>query len=141
MVKSGKRVNLDEAKALNLAAQLNLPTPRIHSAHSTSDGVTSIRTDFIPSEPLDKVWSTMSDKQKKNIVMQLRDILTAMRSLHPPPNHIGACSGGPVRDLRRHMDYTGGPFLDKSSFNTFILDLLKATPRAIRTAIYQSIQT
>lgn len=134
VVKSGRRVHLDGSEALRLAAQLNLPTPRIHSAHSTIDGFTAIRMDFIPGQPLDKVWSTMSNKQKENIVTQLRDILIAMRSLPPPPDHIGACGGGPAQDLRRHMDYTGGQFPDELSSNMFILDLLKATPNAIRTA-------
>ena len=34
-----------------------------------------------------------------------------------------------------YFNYTGGPFPDEESFNTFILDFTKATPKAIRAGI------
>lgn len=74
----------------------------------------------------------MSSDVKHEVCSQLRGVLEAMRSIQSSTGVIGSCSGGKVRDCRRFSDYTGGPFPEEVRFNKFILNLVTATPMAIR---------
>ncbi|KAI9730306.1 MAG: hypothetical protein M1818_008209 [Claussenomyces sp. TS43310] len=93
--------------------------------------------DFIEGRTLEKARPDMSTEEKRDISRQSREVLIAMRSIESKTGIIGSCSGGMVRDCRRFSDYTGGPFTDLGSFNDFILDLVKLTPKAIRDALTQ----
>ncbi|KAI9739868.1 MAG: hypothetical protein M1818_004924 [Claussenomyces sp. TS43310] len=117
------RIHLDERDALDLAAQLGLPAPRVHEAKAISDHEASLCMDFIQGRTLKDAWPGMSDEEKRDVCAQLREILVTMRSAQTKTGIIGSCSGGVVRDCRRYTEYTGGPFLDEGSFNGFILDL------------------
>lgn len=139
--KSGRGIHLDEFDALNLATQLRLPVPCPHEALRISDDEVSIRMDFVEGRNLDDVWPNMSNDEKHEICSQLRDVLKAMRSAQPSTGVIGSCSGGIVRDCRRLSDYTGGPFPEEESFNSFILNLVKATLTAIREALEQRLRS
>ncbi|OBT63785.1 hypothetical protein VE03_06949 [Pseudogymnoascus sp. 23342-1-I1] len=132
VVKSGEDIKIEEIHALRLAEQLQLPVPHVHEAHSTPDGGTAIRMDYIPGENLKEVWPSMTPGQKNDIAIQLRDIIDKMRSLASESNAIRSCSGGGIRDLRSYFDYNGGLFPDEESFNSFILDFRpKVTPKAV----------
>ena len=85
VVKSGKRVVLEEAEALRIAKQANLPVPHVYSAEKAPDGKVQIRMDHVKGQTLTTVWPDMSADQKKDIVRQLRGILDTMRSIPPPP--------------------------------------------------------
>lgn len=142
VVKIGRRVNLDERPALELAAQLNLPVPHVYEAqHGSLDGEPYIRMDFIPGEKLDLVWPNMTIEEKDGICRQLREILTKMRSIPWESGLIGSCSGGVARDCRQYSDYSDGPYKDEATFNlSFYFDLVKTIPGPIRDALYQQLR-
>ncbi|OBT47178.1 hypothetical protein VE00_03455 [Pseudogymnoascus sp. WSF 3629] len=132
VVKSGEAIKIEESHALRLAEQLHLPVPHVHEAQTTPDGGASIRMDYIPGDNLKDVWPSMTPDQKHDIAIQLRDIIDKMRSLPSESNAIRSCSGGGIRDLRSYFDYSGGPFPDEESFNSFVLDFRPTvTPDAI----------
>jgi len=56
VIKSVRRVHLDERGALDLAARLHLPIPRVHEFRQTLDGEVSIRMDFIEGRALEETW-------------------------------------------------------------------------------------
>lgn len=141
VIKSGRRIHLDEVDALRLAVQIGLPVPRVHGINHMANGEIGIRMDFIMGQTLDQAWPNMSEIQKSDIAQQLREILQAMRSINSTTGVIGSCRGGLVRDCRRISDYTGGPFADEESFNKFILDLAAATPIVIRHGLARRLRS
>lgn len=67
--KRGRKVNIDERPALELAAQYGLPVPRVYDA-GDSNGETFIEMDFIEGDRLDLVWPTMIEDEKGSICAQ-----------------------------------------------------------------------
>ncbi|KAL5349665.1 hypothetical protein ACLOAV_004695 [Pseudogymnoascus australis] len=96
---------------------------------------------YIPGETLETVWPTMTPDQKQDIALQLRAIVDKMRSLPSDDSTFRSCGGGMVRDMRCKLFYcpynifTGGPFSDEKSFNDFVMDIPKSTPKAIRKGL------
>jgi aminoglycoside phosphotransferase (APT) family kinase protein len=126
---------------MELAAELNLPVPRVHEVGVT-DGEVFIKMEFIPGNRLDAVWPNMTEEEKKDICRQLQAILTKMRSLSWRTALIGSCSGGVARDCRQYTDYSDGPYQDEGSFNsTFYFDLVKTIPVPIRTALCRQLRS
>jgi aminoglycoside phosphotransferase (APT) family kinase protein len=141
VVKTGRRVKLDERSALDLAAQLDLPVPRVHEAFTMPDGDVSIRMDFVPGESLASVWPSMTPEGRDSICLQLREILSKMRSVPWELGLIGSCSGGMARDCRQYTDYSDGPYKDEATFNSsFYFDLVRTAPDPIRTALFKQIR-
>lgn len=98
VVNSGEKTRRKpEAAALRLAAELGLPTPRLHAIEQRGDEVT-IRMDFIEGKTLESVWPNLSVEEKRNYCLQLRQILDTMRKAEWPGTTIGSCDGGPVLD-------------------------------------------
>lgn len=124
-------MNVSEARALQLIGErLEVAVPRLHS-HMVTNGITSIKMDFVEGTTLKDEWPKLSDEQKVDIAKQLRHILTALRSLKPEsdPPQICAIGGGPILDLRVYASYTGGPFLDEAAFNDWLAaETLSGTP-------------
>ncbi|OBT89384.1 hypothetical protein VE02_01412 [Pseudogymnoascus sp. 03VT05] len=141
VVKSGKKVHLDEKHALDLAAELNIPAPRVHEASTASDEVVSIRMDYIEGESLEVLWPSMPEEDRLDICKQLRDILTTMQSAQSKTGIIGSCGGGLVRECRRMGEHTGGPFQNAKDFNNFIANLSETTPTDIRNALHSQLRT
>jgi len=141
VVKSGRRVHLDERDALELAARLRLPVPRVHEFKQTADAEISIRMDFVEGRTLEEMWPDMSMEEKQAICQQLQGILQTMRSIQSGTGTIGSCSGGIVRDCRRISEYTSGPLSDEGSFNNSVCDLNKNTPKTIRSALARRLRT
>jgi aminoglycoside phosphotransferase (APT) family kinase protein len=138
--KRGRRVNIDERPALELAAQYGLPVPRVYDA-GESNGEAFIQMDFVEGDRLDLVWPNITEDERRSICQQLRESLTTMRSIPHSSGLIGSCSGGKAQDDRQYTHYSGGPFTDEATFNSsFYFDLLKSTPNQIRTALYQQIR-
>ncbi|KAE9969029.1 hypothetical protein EG327_010781 [Venturia inaequalis] len=142
VVKIGTRVTLDELAALELAAQCNVPVPRVYEAREGPPGQGSyIRMDFIHGETLNLVWPKMTDREKDGICQQLREILESMRSITSKSGLIGSCSGGAARDCRQYTVYSDGPYKDEATFNSsFYFDLVKTVPEPIRSALFQQIR-
>lgn len=143
IVKYGGRIHADESAALELASRLeNVPAPRLHEVtKNPKNGQVIIRMDFMEGQGLDVLWPAMSEDEKTEICHQMRDILTAMRSLNSETGLIGSCNGGPARDCRGIGTYADGPFRDEVSFNLFASDLDLHTPEPIRAALSQALGT
>ncbi|EFY86290.1 hypothetical protein MAC_07671 [Metarhizium acridum CQMa 102] len=142
VVKSGKRLALGEAEAMRVARNAGIPVPHAHQAKTLPDGKSEIHMDYIQGESLDKLWSTMSVEEKKDISRQLREILEQMRSISPPSELIGACDGTEIRDTRVLKTYHHPPCRDEESFNNFLLSsLVKTTPEMIREAFSLHLRT
>lgn len=140
-MKSGKKVHLDEKYALDLAAELNIPAPRVYEASTALDGIVSIRMDFVEGESLEDLWPTMSEEERQDICQQLREILVAMQSAESKTGIIGSCRGGPFRECRRMGEYTGGPYQDEAGFNNYIANVINTTPTDIRDALHSQLRT
>lgn len=140
-MKSGNKVNLDEKHALDLAAELNIPAPKVYEASTASDGAVSIRMDYIEGESLEVLWPSMSEEDRQAICKQLRDIIIAMQSVESKTGIIGSCGGGLVRVCGLMGEYTGGPFQSEEGFNSFVADLAEMTPTDIRDAIHGQLGT
>jgi len=82
VVKSGPGILLGERDALEFAAQLNLPVPRLVGEQSTQNAgeLCNIRMSFIEGQRLDKVWGGMTADEKLDVCRQLRTILEVMQS-------------------------------------------------------------
>lgn len=141
VVKTGRRVTLDESTAMKMGIELGLPVPRVNEAGTAYDEV-FIQMDYIPGDCLDTVWPSMTEKEKKSICEQLRAILTSMRSIPWRTNVVGSCLGGAARDCRQYNDYHGGPYRDEETFNSaFYFDLVDTVPGPIRTALSRQLRS
>lgn len=143
VVKEGRRVKMEEVQALKLAAQHELPVPRVHnSGRGETDGENYIRMNYIAGRPLDEVWDTYTIEQKSSICRQLRDIITTMRSIPHDTGLIGSCLGGLAYDTRLYAQHSGGPFSDEATFNSlFYFDLVHTASDGIRTALSKQLRT
>ncbi|OBT99623.1 hypothetical protein VE01_02838 [Pseudogymnoascus verrucosus] len=103
-VKSGRKVHLKEKHALDLAAELNIPAPRVYEVSSAPDGIVSIRMDYIEGENLEELWPDMSEEDRQDICGQLREIISTMQSAEFKTGAIGSCGGGLFRELFSHGD-------------------------------------
>ncbi|KAJ6439313.1 hypothetical protein O9K51_07198 [Purpureocillium lavendulum] len=142
VVKSGKRIPIGEAEALKAAVAAGVPAPALHEAYTTADGENHIRMSYIEGETLHTLWPDMSAESRKDIALQLRDILKIMRSATPPPDYIGACDGSQIRETRVHFAYHAPPCSDEKGFNDYLLSALyEPTPALIRQAFARRMQT
>jgi hypothetical protein len=73
--------------------------------------------DFVKGESLASVWPNMTSEERDSMRLQLRDMITKMRSVPWELDLIGSCSGGPARDCRIYTDYSDGPYKDEVAFN------------------------
>ncbi|KFY04302.1 hypothetical protein O988_00877 [Pseudogymnoascus sp. VKM F-3808] len=135
VIKSGSDIQTDEINALRVARELQLPVPEVYEAHPLPIMGASIHMSYIPGETLEVAWPTMSPDQKQGIALQLRAIVDKMRSLSSDDNAFRSCGGGMIRDMRSYTTYAGGPFLDEQSFNDFVMDIAKSTPKVIREGL------
>lgn len=134
-------MHLDEKDALDVAADLYIPAPRVHEAGTTPDGIVSIRMDYIEGESLEDLWPTMPEEERRDICRQLREIIISMQSAESKTGVIGSCSGGLVRECRRMGEYTGGPYQDEADFNNYVANLITTTPTDIRNALRGQLRT
>lgn len=133
-VKKAIGVFLGEADALRTAGMAGLPVPQVYGT-GTSNGLNYIQMDFIPGQTLEQAWKDMTADRKSDVAKQLRDILTAMRSVPPPPQLIGACDGSGIRDTRAWHTYDGPVCPDERAFNEYLISGLNPkTPPAVRDA-------
>ncbi|KAL5351504.1 hypothetical protein ACLOAV_003363 [Pseudogymnoascus australis] len=141
VVKSGTKIHLDEKDALDLAAELNIPAPRVHEASIASDGVVNIRMDSVEGENLEDLWPSMPEEDRQDICRQLRVILTTMQSVKSRAGVIGSCNGGPFRECRRMGEYKGGPFHNEAGFNNYVTKLIGTTPTEVNNALRSQLRT
>ncbi|KAJ8108269.1 hypothetical protein OPT61_g8289 [Boeremia exigua] len=138
VLKKGRRVRMEEVQALKLAAQYELPVPRVHdSGPDDTDGEY-----YIAGHLMKSGTHIQPSKTAVCICRQLRDIITIMRSIPHDTGLIGSCSGGLAYDTRLYTQYSGGPFSDEATFNSsFYFDLVHTVSDGIRTALSKQLRT
>ncbi|KAI0183058.1 kinase-like domain-containing protein [Xylaria flabelliformis] len=143
VVKSGKRIPIGEAKALEVAFNAGLPAPKVHKTDVAPDGENHIHMDYIQGQTLEVLWGDMSIEQKTDMARQLRGIVETMRSVVPPTDVvIGACDGTEIRDTRVHFTYHSPPCHDEAGFNQFLLSsLYEQVPPLVKEAIARRLRT
>jgi aminoglycoside phosphotransferase (APT) family kinase protein len=145
VVKSGgKKRRESEAAALRVAAELGLPTPRVHEIKEGGDdenNEVTVRMDFVEGQTLESLWPTLSEEEKRDYCRHLREILDTMRKAEWPGTSIGSCGGGPVFDPRLYGVKIGGPFRNEEDLNKFVLDIHDKTPQPMRDALAKAQRT
>lgn len=91
--------------------------------------------DYVEGDCLENVWPNMSEDEKISIAQQLGCAVSFMRSSQQTETLIVGAIDSLARDCRRYGDYTGGPFTDEKSFNTFVLDLYTQCLQPIHDAL------
>lgn len=142
VIKTGSKIRQQsEVAALRFIAQLGLPTPRVLEVFDGDifefEQQSNIRMNYIEGQTLESVWPTMSTQEKRDICLQLRQMLDKMREAEWPATTIGSCDGGPVRDGRLYSVKSGGPFTNQEDLNNFILDIWEQTPQPMRDALIE----
>lgn len=92
---------------------------------------------YIEGQSLSEVWAGLTVDEKTAYARQLRDLLTHMRSIPPPPDgYIGACDGKEIRDARLYDTYSGPVCHGESEFKQYLLSCVNPKiPPLLRTAI------
>ena len=126
-----------EFEALKHARSLGVPVP---TALEYLPERQTIYMEYVEGDCLESVWPSMTEDEKKTVAQQLGQSLSLMRSTRQTEVLIGAIRGL-ARDCRRYGDYTGGPFTDIQSFNTFVLDFYTQCPQPIRDALHAKMRT
>ncbi|KAI0409918.1 kinase-like domain-containing protein [Xylaria palmicola] len=142
VVKSGKRIPIGEAKALEIAVNAGVPAPHVHKIDAAPDGQNHLHMSYIRGQSLETLWVDMSIDQKTDIAQQLRGLLETMRSVVPPTGVISACDGTEIRDTRLHFTYHSPPCYDEAGFNKFLLSSLhEHIPPLVKEAISRRLRT
>ncbi|KAL1858881.1 hypothetical protein VTK73DRAFT_7739 [Phialemonium thermophilum] len=140
-----------EAAALRLATEMGLRAPALRGHEISEADVQSglggrLVMDYVPGETLDKAWPRLSEDDRRNIALDLRNLLDKMRSQTGPrasPYQISSCSGGPIRIARPIAVLKGGPFPDEHAFNRWVVDVLRRshTPPPLLEALSSRFQS
>ena len=102
VVKYGRPLNLVDADVLRFLAEKGIPVPQVISSGTQPDGrgYDYIEMSYVEGTTLEEAWKEMSQEQRLDIAHQLRDLLTIIRSLPPPPSFIGAFNRDILIDTR-----------------------------------------
>ncbi|RAH65217.1 aminoglycoside phosphotransferase family protein [Aspergillus aculeatinus CBS 121060] len=129
LVKYGHGVRLAEAEAMHLVSnRTSIPIPRLLSAYIL-DGVGHIVMSYEEGEPLDTYWDRASEPQQENVLHQLQDYVTQMRSIIG--RFIGGIDSSPCRDgifeggYGDYESYRYGPYASEPEFNEGVVQALR----------------
>ncbi|KAF3025145.1 hypothetical protein E8E14_014714 [Neopestalotiopsis sp. 37M] len=115
----------------------SIPVPYVHESTDTT-----ITMEFIEGVTLEKAWNTLSDEERSNISIQLRDDIEQMRNMDTSGVRIGAVDGGPAIDRHMINSCQGGPFTCEAEYNDFLLDGLHShCPDAVRRICQSQLRT
>ncbi|GES61300.1 aminoglycoside phosphotransferase [Aspergillus terreus] len=137
VMKGGASVMTSEAEMLRLlTSRTAIRAPRVYRSFQVEDdtqyfGTTGyIVMDFVPGQPLDECWDSLSRDTQGNIAVQVAEMIQEMQSFEfLPPGPIG---GGPCRG-RFFTDYSAGPFIDSAEMEAWFnhkLDICKSVRQA-----------
>ncbi|KAJ3528933.1 hypothetical protein NM208_g9986 [Fusarium decemcellulare] len=127
IVKTGPFVHLTEAATMNfVATNTSIPIPRIYCSFVYKNWA-FIVMERIRGNSLAEAWKTLSNADRKNIFVQLRDIFQELRALPPPPGTgVESCRGGSLRDSRIPRSRPRfGPFKTIQDFHLWLREYLK----------------
>ncbi|KAJ3792828.1 kinase-like domain-containing protein [Lentinula aff. detonsa] len=99
-----------------------LPIPRVYDLFTSKDNqVAYLIMEYVPGEMLLRKWRFLSASQKHSIMVQVKDIITEMRSIRPQRSQrwIGSFTGGPFLDFLIGGNDPYGSFDNETEFNNF----------------------
>jgi tRNA A-37 threonylcarbamoyl transferase component Bud32 len=128
VVKTGDSVREAEAAAMKLVSdKTSIPVPKIYNVYTdTATGHVRIIMEFIDGDRLCDTWDEYSSDEKDEVLNQLRDYVTQLRTLKG--SFIGSVDGTCCED-QMFTDEIGayGPYTDEESFNKGIATAVKNT--------------
>ncbi|KAJ5967169.1 Aminoglycoside phosphotransferase [Penicillium viridicatum] len=137
IMKGGGSVMTSEAEMLRLiASRTTIRAPRVYRSFQVKDDTQYFGTsgyivmDFIPGQPLDESWNSLSRDTQGKIAAQVAEIIQEMQSIELPQP--GPTGGGPCRG-RFFTDYSAGPFMDTAEMEAWFnhkLDICKSVHQA-----------
>ncbi|GKZ37946.1 hypothetical protein AbraIFM66950_009809 [Aspergillus brasiliensis] len=96
IVKYGHGVRLAEAEAMHLVStRTSIPVPKLLSAYILH-GVCYILMEYVDAEPFNKYWDRVSEPERENVLRQLRNYVSQMRSIKG--DFIGGVDSSRCRD-------------------------------------------
>ncbi|GLA36009.1 hypothetical protein AnigIFM63309_001667 [Aspergillus niger] len=129
IVKYGHGVRLAEAEAMHLVStRTNIPIPRLLSAY-VLHGVCYIVMEYVEAESFNKYWDRVSEPEQQNVLRQLRNYVSQMRSIKG--EFIGGVDSSPCRDgiFDAVWDNYGagsyGPYASEALFTEGIVQVLR----------------
>ncbi|KAG5353311.1 hypothetical protein C0989_008296 [Termitomyces sp. Mn162] len=102
----------------------SIPVPRV--AASTTYGKHAYTLmNMVEGITLDFAWPQLDAQQRLHVVAQLRDFISQLRQLPPPPhvmrNSIGSLHGHAIQDSRISSVDSFGPYSSESDFNDHLV--------------------
>lgn len=118
VVKFGGGVDVSEGQALVYLERHapDIPAPRLYAMYYNSCELFLIM-ERAPGEPLDKIWSSLNDDEKRKVTAKLRHIFDSMRQIECPwPDFFG---GLDVGGLHHPIFWPQGAGVDKKYLGPF----------------------
>lgn len=128
VVKTGDSVRLAEAETMKLVrAKTTIPVPEIYNAYTdSSTGNVCIVMEFVKGDCLVDVWDRYNAAQKQEVIEQLRDMFSQLRTLKG--SFIGSIDGTACEDPLFEDDLGAyGPYDSEDDFNNGIVTALKSS--------------
>ncbi|KAJ9316053.1 hypothetical protein DTO271D3_3629 [Paecilomyces variotii] len=130
VVKSGPLFAHEADNLKFVAANTNIPVPKVHDVQWEDGKVKAITMDYMPGKRLDQAWDGMNSDQKLSVAQELRDYVSQIRAFKG--DYIGGANHGKaIIGNRAFVD--GGPFESEKLFNDFILaDVIPQIPQLLK---------
>nr|OQO19659.1 hypothetical protein B0A51_10968 [Rachicladosporium sp. CCFEE 5018] len=134
VAKYGEQVTLTEGQTMQyIAEHSKIPVPRVHATFTDqASQQTFIVMDFVHGETLANLLPKLTQSEKDDIGLLVRDALDKLREL-PEPGYFGsiargACSHGMFWSPDGPDPLMSGPFDSEAAFNEGLLRKLATTP-------------
>ncbi|KAJ3517901.1 hypothetical protein NLJ89_g198 [Agrocybe chaxingu] len=102
-----------------VARNTTIPVPRVLDFFEIK-GFQHLVQEYIEGDILEDVWPKMTDEQRHDAVLQLKEFMDQLRALQPPqPGRVQAVDGGPLNDPRISRSRPWGPFVSNIDFGDF----------------------
>jgi hypothetical protein len=123
ITKTGPSIHLMESATMRyIAQQTSIPVPKVYCSFLHKNRA-YIVMERIKGQPLARVWKTLSQEARSNVIAQLQGMIRELRALKPPPTTLGveSCIGGSLYDSRLpHGTPRFGPFKTIQDFHRWL---------------------
>lgn len=118
-VKKGEKGSFrqSEAEMMQYAHEKGILTPRVLGVYYVKRGVIAMVTDRVPGDSLDKVWHTLTEAEKKNVELQLKQQVSCNTSR--PLVLLFVLTFPKVQEMRKHTQPYIGRIGNIKTYNFF----------------------
>ncbi|KAH8930264.1 hypothetical protein BT69DRAFT_1255491 [Atractiella rhizophila] len=120
VAKYGRKVFVQEANAMILAASIGVPVPEVYGAYRYNEQ-TFIFMAFVPGETLELAWDGMTAEQKDRLILDLRETHASLRKL--TSTYVGGLNKAPITYLANYGN--AGPYSTVEDFNNAIMSAIE----------------